>query len=115
MAERAWLADLIAGFGEPWSAPGPVQLRGDDGPYEREAWIWFAHGVNHNLAIDRCASRCVVRAGGCTKAVRLDLSDPEPPPDDVMRMVLVLAGLLGAEPAAADTPGVPASLSAGTL
>lgn len=119
-AGRQWLADLTAKWGKSRIGQAPVRLHDSSGTYERECWVWFPHGTNHNLAIDRYAGRArpitIIRAGGCTAHAVVTLYGPDAPPDATIRQVLVLAGMLDAEAAAASPSGtIPASVTAGTL
>jgi hypothetical protein len=92
---RQWLADLTARFGESRIPPGPVALRGENGNYVRECWVWFPDGENHNLAIDHYADHWAIRAGAPHTSVRVDLYRKAAPADAEIRAVLDLAGFMG--------------------
>jgi hypothetical protein len=99
MADRAWLAELKAKWGESRIDQPPVRLHDDGGPYDRECWAWFPHdGQNHNLAIDRYADsagpRWRIRAASCSANVAATIYGPGVLPDATIRQVLVLAGML---------------------
>ena len=99
MSGRQWLADLTAKWGESRINQPPTLLRGSEGTYERECWVWFPHdGINHNLALDqhRDSTRphWVIRANGCAGRLTLALDGPHEPVPAVIRQALILAGML---------------------
>lgn len=93
-ADRPWLDDLIAKYGECKIAPGPVMLHSDGEGYVRECWAWLIAGRNSNLAIDRYGNRWVVAASGPKARIKFE-SREMPTANEIMAM-LVCAGMLEA-------------------
>lgn len=89
-----WLAELTARYGESHIPAGAVKLRGNQGTYAREAWLWFPGG--ENLALDHYADHWELRASGPQKRVRLEDYGSSGPSAAEIRSVLVLAGMLEA-------------------
>lgn len=86
-----WLDELNAKYGEPRIAyPDPVNL----GDRQRECWVWFPDGQNHNVGIDKLRDCWKVSAGAPRRRAELEVRGQDRPSDAEIRGVLVAAGML---------------------
>lgn len=107
----SWLDDVIAVYGEPKvkpPTPEGVALEGDEGRYQRCAWVWFPAASNHCISIDTYPRRWrgfvdesgtynyyVVRVGSHRKEVgHIEWRGRTEPDDDSMRKLLDVTGFL---------------------
>jgi hypothetical protein len=89
-----WLDDLTARYGAPRLAPGPVMLRDDGVPYQRECWGWLVSGANYRVSLDAYPNYWMVLAVGERSRANVLVHGKDRPADSLIRGVLVVAGLL---------------------
>jgi hypothetical protein len=95
-AERPWLDEVIARFGEPSVYVVPTRLLGTRSTI-RECWVWFPEGKNWNLALDQHPRYWIVKANaewGNKASAEARIDGTAPPPASAIRSVLVAAMFL---------------------